>query len=107
MKTKRNTLIVLCALAFIAFTLYSFNINTASKRFQYLTVFTEHYDLDKVYISIDGKEYKKLDFQKQIKGPWDLNPLINLIHQYENEGWELVQLDNNIYTSFYMRKEIE
>lgn len=106
MKTKK-TLVVLCVLALVAFTLYSFKSNNTPKRFQWLAVFTEHYDLDKVYISIDGKEYKKLDFQKQIKGPWDMNPLINLIHQYENEGWELVDLNNNIYTSFYMRKEIE
>lgn len=105
MKTK-NTLLVISSLAIIAIALFGFQSNSSTKQYKYITVFTEHYDLDNVYISIDGKEYKRLDFQKQSKGPWDLNPLINLIHQYEIEGWELVTLDNKIYTSFYMRREI-
>lgn len=106
MKTN-NSLLLLCVIAIIGIALYSFKPNPTSKKFQYLLVYSEHYDSDKVFVSIDGKEYKKLDLQKQVKGPWDLNPIINLIHQYENDGWELVQLENNAYTSFYMRKSIE
>jgi hypothetical protein len=106
MKINKTFLGLLVILG-VALVFYSFKAKTVNKKYQYLAVYAEHYDLDKVHVSIDGKEYKNLHLTKQIQGPWDINPLINLIHQYENEGWELMSLYNYEETSFNMRKEIE
>ncbi len=85
--------------------LYAFKTEPEAKNYQYLIANVDDDELEDVYVSIDGKEFKHLDFEKQSKGESDLNPIINLIHQYENEGWELVEiLDEN--GSFYMKKEI-
>jgi hypothetical protein len=67
-------------------------------------IYAEHYDFDNVLVSIDGKEYKKLKLTRQVQGPWDFNPIINLVHQYENEGYELYSCGTNF---FYLKKVIE
>ena len=53
---------------------------------------------------MDGKEYNKLKLVKQIKGALDMNPLINLIHQYENEGWELMSIESRETTFIWLRR---
>lgn len=100
MKSKTSFFLI-AAVSLIAIVLFSSQSKPESKKYQHLMIYSEHYDLDKVFISIDGKEYKELNLVKQINGPWDFNPMINLIHQYENEGWELYSCYMNFY---YLRK---
>lgn len=104
MKTKK-AVIVLSAIVIIALLFFSFKSNPEKVNFQYLTVFSIDGTLVRVILCIDGKEYKKLNLSAQTKGPWDMNPLINLIHQYENEGWELMGLQSGESPHFNMRKE--
>ncbi len=106
MKTKKMISFI-GAIILIAIVLFAFKTQTVPKKYQHLMIYSIHYDLDKVFISIDGKEYKELKLTKQIKGPWDYNPIINLIHQYENEGWELVSCNTNGSSFYYLRKEKE
>ena len=106
MNTKK-LIILISAIALIAIALFSFQPKPESKNYQHLMIYSEHYDLDKVFISIDGKEYKRLELTQQIKGPWDFNPMINLIHQYENEGWELYSCFASGSSFYYLRKEKE
>ncbi len=103
---KKNPLFVLFLLAIIAIALFAFKPDTKVKTYQYLVVYVDDDELEEVYVSIDGKEYKNLNFKKQSKGENDLNPIINLIHQYENEGWELCEITDED-GSFYMKKERE
>lgn len=80
----------------------------AKKSYQHLFIIYEHPDLDRVFISVDGKDYS---YQKRLKkesqGDWDMNPLINLIHQYEAEGWELQSIDQGAQGHCWMRREIQ
>ena len=77
-----------------------------AKNYKHMFIIAEHHDLDNVLISIDGKEYKRLNLVKQRQGVLDLNPMINLIDQYENEGWELVETNINVsQQSYRLRKE--
>lgn len=101
---KNNKIILVIVFALFAIALFSFKPHPVTKGYYHLMIYTTHYDFDRVFISIDGKEYKELKLTKQVKGPWDFNPMINLIHQYENEGWELVECDPNFYR---LRKEKE
>ncbi|MEO8771895.1 MAG: hypothetical protein ABI402_17495 [Ferruginibacter sp.] len=79
---------IICCIGFSAF-----KNNSENKKFETMFIVTEHRDLDNVSVSIDGKDYKKFNFDKEIKGTGDLNPIINLIHQYEEEGWQLVSVN--------------
>jgi hypothetical protein len=103
MKTT-NTILLIGALALISIVLISFQMVPTTKSYQHIMIFAEHYDFDNVLVSIDGKEYKKLKLTKQIQGPWDFNPMINLIHQYENEGYELSECGTNFW---HLKKVIE
>ena len=105
---KKNKIIIVCITILVSVALISFKPHIQAKAYQHLFIYTTHYDFDKVFVSIDGKEYKELKFTMQIKGPWDFNPIINLIHQYENEGWELIECTAGSSDSFIrLRKERE
>lgn len=84
--------------------IFAFKSNPAKPSYSYLSIRTYHYDLDEVYLSIGGKEYKKINLKRQQQGTFDLNPLINLINQYENEGWELQSIDNQVGTGFVLMR---
>ena len=103
---KRNNLFALLAILVVAVAIFAFKSNPVKPSYSYLYIQTYHPDLDEVYISIGGKEYKKINLRKQHQGGFDLNPLINLINQYENEGWELQSFNAGIgYTFTWMRRE--
>jgi hypothetical protein len=105
MKISKTTILI-GAIAIIL-SVYAFKSKPESKSYSYLTMHSIHYDLDDVFICIAGKEYKKIHLVKQTQGAWDLNPLINLINQYESEGWELQNINggNGPATFVWMRKE--
>ena len=69
--------------------LFGFRAKPDKVAYQYIFIISEHPDLDGVYINVDGKDYQRLKFTKQTQGPCDMGPLINLIHQYENDGYVL------------------
>ncbi len=78
-------------------------------KYQHMFIIALHENLDEVYISIDGKEYtdQKRGLKKESQGVWDMNPIINLIHQYENQGWELQSLaGSGMHREYWLRKAI-
>ena len=103
---KNNRLIILIGILVLAVAIVAFRSNSPKPSYSYLSIRTFHPDLDEVYLSIGGKEYKKINLKKQHQGGFDLNPLINLINQYENEGWEMQSIYSEIGTTFvWMRRE--
>ena len=102
MKHVKNAYLLLTTLALIYLTFTSFKSRSESKKVDHLFIYSEHHDLDNVYISIDGKEYRKLHFDKsQRKGNYDMNPIINVIHEYEGDGWELISGDMLPQSQFF------
>lgn len=81
----------------------------AKKSYQHMFIIAQHKDLDRVYVSVDGKEYLCLkNLKNQSKGIWDTNPVINLIHQYEGEGWELQSFNQGgLMSHCWLRREME
>jgi hypothetical protein len=93
-------------LVLIAILFFSFKMTPSAKTYQHIMIYAEHYDCDNVLVSIDGKEYKKMKLTRQIQGPWDFNPIINLIHQYENEGYELMSAQCTGSPSFFHLRKV-
>ena len=87
-------------------TLYAFKNTNESTSYQHMTIIGWKEDLHHVFISIDGKEYKdRKDLARERKGNWDMNPIINLVHQYESQGWELKSFNSDgMYHTFWLRK---
>lgn len=81
----------------------------AKKSYQHLFIVAQHKDLDRVYVSVDGKDYlPQTGLKKELKSGWDMNPLINLIHRYEAEGWELQSYNQDAALSnCWLRREVE
>lgn len=102
-----NKFFTLIGIIIIIFAIFAFRSNAAKPSFSYLSIRTYHYDLDEVYISIGGKEYKKINLKRQQQGAFDLNPLINLVNQYENEGWELQSIVNEVGTGFVWMRRVK
>ena len=102
-----NKFFTLIGIIIIIFAIFAFRSNPAKPSFSYLSIRTYHYDLDEVYISIGGKEYKKINLKRQQQGAFDLNPLINLVNQYENEGWELQSIVNEVGTGFVWMRRVK
>ena len=102
---KKIVLPAACIIAAcLAFTFMSFK-TTSVKNYEHMIIITEGVHLQRVIISNDGKNYtenKKLD--KETEGQWDVNPVINLVHQYENEGWALQSITPNNATVLYWLK---
>ncbi len=89
MKINKNILVaVLLLVAVVAFTAFK-NSTTAGKS-EYLTIYLEGGDFSEVHISTDGKDFKKLNLVQEYRGLKGFNPLINLIHEQEKDGWELM-----------------
>lgn len=88
---SQNFLLLLCValIGYIAIT----SFKPQNKTYEHLIIMTEGSGFGKVFISIDGREHKILSFEKQIKGGWDFGPVINLVHSYENDGWELIETE--------------
>ena len=86
---KINKTIILLSVATLTLSVFAFKSIPEKKAYNYLTIHTFNNDEDLVYVSIGGKEYKRMNLSRQTKGKWDFNPLINLITEYENQGWEL------------------
>jgi hypothetical protein len=83
----------------------AFKSTTAKVSFQYITIIAQNHDLDEVSISIDGKEFVHTKLHKEAKGHWDMNPILNIVHQYENDGYELESFTGTgIYHYFLLKK---
>lgn len=82
---------------------------SAKKSYQHIFIVAQHKDLDMVYVSVDGKDYLPLKMlKKETKGYWDLNPVINIIHQYESEGWELQSFtQGGMMSNCWLRREVQ
>lgn len=104
---KRKHLFWVCSIIAVSTFFYAFKPSQSKVSYQHMMILAEHYDLDDVYISIDGKEYshqKKL--KRESQGSFDMNPIINLIHQYEGEGWELQTVSaSQAFHYFWLRRE--
>jgi hypothetical protein len=85
--------------------LLAFKPQVQNKSYHHLFFIAEHADLDDIRISMDGKEYSVVHADKQRKEIYDMNPLINLIHQYEADGWEMQSYQNAGMQTVWMRKE--
>lgn len=86
---KSNKTVILLSAIVIILSVLAFKPNPEKKVYDYLTIHSFNNDLDQVYISIGGKEFKNLHLNNQSTGAWDFNPLLKLINSYESEGWEL------------------
>lgn len=101
MKHFKDAYLFLTTLALVYLTFTSFKSGSESKKVDHLFIYSEHHDLDNVYISIGGKEYRKLHFKSQREGDYNMNPIINLIHEYEGDGWELISGDMLPQSQFF------
>jgi hypothetical protein len=103
---KKQTVLFLSLIVLIGVGLLAFKSNSSNPSYSYLVIRTYHPDMDEVSISIGGKEFKKINLSKQYQGGYDMNALINLINQYENEGWEMQYIRSEVGTTFvWMRRE--
>ena len=95
------------ALIIINLGLLSFKPANTGKQYQHMIIIAEHRDIDDVRVCIDGKIFRRLQhLNKQIQGVWDMNPVINVIHEYEADGWELQSFEGNgEFHNFWLRKE--
>lgn len=86
----------------------AFKSTPARVSYQYITIVAQNHDLDEVSISIDGKEFVHTKFHKEAKGHWDMNPVLNVVHQYENDGYELVNFTGTgVFHYFLLKKKKE
>ena len=105
----KNKLTILIGIIGLIFIVYSFKPSPDKKSYTYLTIQSRRPNMDEVQVCIGGKELKTLNLYKETeRTDWNMNPLINVINQYESEGWELQNISVGIadVTSFiWMRKE--
>ena len=94
---KNKTIYLCIALAVISFlSITAFSAHTENKKYEHLFIVSENPDLDGVFCSEDGKDYTRYNYDKDVKAKTgNLNPLINLIHDYEAQGWELMNVELN------------
>ncbi|GEM_PF-1518418 len=63
---------------------------------QYLTIVADiskptFLSSSSIYVSVNGEQYRQEKINaSQVKGKYDLSPLIDLIRHYHQQGWELV-----------------
>ena len=105
----KNNLTILFGILALIFMVYSFKPSPDKKSYTYLTIQSRRPNMDIVQVCIGGKELKTLDLYKQTeRTDWNMNPLINVINQYESEGWELQNISASVAdvtTFIWMRKE--
>lgn len=107
MKMKITYPLVFVGLCLIATVLIAFKSTPALKNYHHMIIMAEHHDLDDVRISLDGKDYLVVHCHKQVQGLYDMNPIINLVKQYETEGWELQSVSLGMPLQFWLRKTEE
>lgn len=89
MKMNKTILVgALLLLVVIGFT--AFKNSTNEGKMEYLTIYLEGGDFSEVHISVDGKEFKKLNLVSEYRTSKGFNPLINLIHDQEKDGWQMM-----------------
>lgn len=95
--------------AIVCLCFMAFKPTNEVKSYKHIIILTERYDMDQIWISKDGQDYIRQHFQKQSKGKWDFNAVINLINQYENEGYELKEIHPSGFPAesflFHLQKE--
>jgi hypothetical protein len=67
MKHFKDAYLFLTTLALVCLTFTSFKSGSESKKVDHLFIYSEHHDLDNVYISIGGTEYRNLHINKSQK----------------------------------------
>lgn len=103
---NNRKIVILLGAMLIILSGFAFRPIPEKRTYRYLTIHTLNKDLDRVFISIGGKEYKKLSFKRQVEGEYDFNPLLNLITEYENQGWELQSFTaSNTMDKFVVMKQ--
>jgi hypothetical protein len=89
MKISKTILVgVLLFVAVLGFTAFKNSANEGKA--EYLTIYLEQGDFTEVHISVDGKEFKKLNLLSEYRSLKGFNPLINLIHEQEKDGWQMM-----------------
>ena len=74
--------------------------------YQHIFIISVNKNLDEVYVSVDGKDYQRLKLGKQSLGQFDMGPLINLAHQYENDGYKIENFTGDgEFQYMWLRKE--
>lgn len=105
----KKTIYILGAISIAAVTclLLSFKQKPDKISYQYITIIARNWDLDEVAISIDGKEFIQKKLTSESKGKYDMNPILNIVHQYESEGYELQNFTGSgmLFHYFWLRKE--
>ena len=105
---RKNYLLIITGLLLLSAILYAFKPQPVRIKYQYITIIVRDDNLNEVLVSIDGKDYSKTNLNRQSKGHWDMNPILNIIHQYEDEGYELQSFSGTgLFTYFWLRKQKE
>ncbi len=75
--------------------------------YQYITIVAQNHDLDEVSISVDGKDFIHTKYSREAKGHWDMNPVLNEVHRYENDGYELVSFNGTGVFHYFLLKKVK
>src|SRR5437868_9849955 len=104
--TKPNS--VLLILGMITLICISFAFKPAPNKiaYQYITIIGQQHDLDEVSISIDGKDFVNSKLTRESHGHWDMNPILNIVHQYENDGYELISFTGTGQSHYFLLKKV-
>ena len=104
MKKKHQYLLSLLGIICLTAILFSFKLTPTKVKYQYITIIVQHHDF--ITVSIDGRDFHQVKVAKEARGDFDMNPTLNMIHQYEDEGYELQSFSGNgLFNYFWLRKE--
>jgi len=105
---KRILIYSLTAIAVFAvlIAIIAFKPKPVKVSYQHIYIIAENKNLDVVNVSVDGKDFQRLKLGKQTAAPFDMGPLINLAHQYENDGYIIQNFTGSgEFTYLWLRKE--
>lgn len=105
---KKSTFVIsVLAMITIIFVSMAFKPTPSKVSFQYITIIAQNHDLDQVSISVDGKDFVRTKLHKEAQGHWDMNPVLNIVHQYENDGYELVSFNGTGVFHYFLLKKVK
>jgi hypothetical protein len=66
----------------------------AQEKWEYATI-SYYWGYAKLSVSLDGKQFleEKVELPKGEAGPYNSNPLLNKVHEYEDKGWEVMNVN--------------
>lgn len=97
---KLNGIILLCLIILITGLLFAFQQQNSDETSEYMTIVITSNESGsnlKANISVNGEGYVREELrgkQNNAKGPFDFNPALTLLLEYQRGGWNIVS--NNL-----------